>query len=359
MDIINRTVAAEAENAEAFQAEGMNLTRRRLLQGAGGLVLGFTLGPALAANAPVTSASSAPPAPLLAGGFQPNAFLRIGTDGVVTVISKHLEMGPGTYTGLSTLIADELDADWSKVTVTGAPAGAENYKNLLMGLQDTGGGNAMANAHEQMRRAGATARAMLVLAAAQQWSVPAEELMVSKGVLAHAKSGRKAGFGALTEAAAKLPVPKDVKLKDPKDFTLIGKLNMPCRDSYAKTNGTAVFTQDFKLLGMLVAVVAHSPGFGGAVKSFDASKAKAVPGVVDVVQVPSVNGYSLAGVAVLAEEHLSRAPGPRRARRRMGRLQGLQDGLRADLRAVPRGGRQTRPHRQQDRRRRRGLRHGC
>ncbi|MCS6766755.1 MAG: xanthine dehydrogenase family protein molybdopterin-binding subunit [Candidatus Protistobacter heckmanni] len=287
----------------------MNLTRRRLLQGAGGLVLGFTLGPALAANAPAASASSAPPAPLLAGGFQPNAFLRIGTDGVVTVISKHLEMGQGTYTGLSTLIADELDADWSKVTVTGAPADTENYKNLLMDLQGTGGSNAMANAHEQMRRAGATARAMLVLAAAQQWSVPAEEITVSKGVLAHAKSGRKAGFGALTEAAAKLPVPKDVKLKDPKDFTLIGKLNVPRRDSYAKTNGTAVFTQDFKLPGMLVAVVAHSPRFGGAVKSFDASKAKAVPGVVDVVQVPSVNGHSLAGVAVLAKNTLTARQG--------------------------------------------------
>ncbi len=155
--------------------------------------------------------------------FAPNAFVRIGADGSVTVIAKHIEMGQGTYTGLATLLAEELDADWSRVRVEGAPADAKLYNNLLWGpMQGTGGSSAIANSYEQMRKAGATARAMLVSAAADAWHVPASEITVSNGVVSH-KSGQKAGFGELAEKAAAMPVPTDVKLKDPKQFKLIGK----------------------------------------------------------------------------------------------------------------------------------------
>lgn len=233
--------------------------------------------------------------PLVNGEFSPNAFLRIGTDGTVTVVSKHLEMGQGIYTGLATLVAEELDADWSRVTVEGAPADAKRYSNLFWKAQGTGGSTAIANSYEQMRRAGATARAMLVAAAAKEWKVPASQITVKNGVVSHAASGRKAGFGELAEAAAKLPVPGDVKLKDPKHFNLIGR-SAPRVDSVAKTTGRAIFTQDVKLPGMLVAVVAHPPRFGGRVKSVDDKGARAVKGVSDVVVIPN-------GVAVLATDY--------------------------------------------------------
>jgi isoquinoline 1-oxidoreductase beta subunit len=225
------------------------------------------------------------------GGFAPNAFVRVGADNSVTVMAKHIEMGQGTYTGLATLVAEELDADWQQVRVEGAPADAGRYNNLFWGpTQGTGGSTAIANSYEQLRKAGAAARAMLVSAAAETWRVPANEITVSNGTLAH-KSGRKASFGELAEKAAAMPVPSDVKLKDPKQFKLIGK-RVPRKDSRAKTNGTAQFTSDVKLTGMLTALVAHPPLFGATVKTFDASKAKAVSGVVNVVQIPT-------GVAVL------------------------------------------------------------
>jgi isoquinoline 1-oxidoreductase beta subunit len=225
------------------------------------------------------------------GGFAPNAFVRVAADNSVTVMAKHIEMGQGTYTGLATLVAEELDADWQQVRVEGAPADAGRYNNLFWGpTQGTGGSTAIANSYEQLRKAGAAARAMLVSAAAETWRVPANEITVSNGTLAH-KSGRKASFGELAEKAAGMPVPSDVKLKDPKQFKLIGK-RVPRKDSRAKTNGTAQFTSDVKLTGMLTAVVAHPPLFGATVKSFDAAKAKAVSGVVNVVQIPT-------GVAVL------------------------------------------------------------
>jgi isoquinoline 1-oxidoreductase subunit beta len=223
--------------------------------------------------------------------FSPNAFVRIGGDNTVTIIAKHVEMGQGSYTGLATLVAEELDADWSKVKVEGAPADAKLYNNLAWGeVQGTGGSSAIANSYEQLRNAGAAARAMLVAAAAEQWKVPAENITVENGIVMH--GARKASFGQLAERAAALPVPPEVKLKDPKEFRYIGK-QIPRKDSKAKTNGSARFTIDMKLPGMLTAVVAHPPLFGAKVKSFDASKAKAVKGVVDVVQISE-------GVAVLA-----------------------------------------------------------
>ncbi|UCV08373.1 xanthine dehydrogenase family protein molybdopterin-binding subunit [Dechloromonas denitrificans] len=269
-----------------------NLSRRRFLQGSAGLTLGFCL-PSIAAAAAGPAATAS---------FEPNAFLRIGADNSVTVISKHLEMGQGTYTGLATILADELDADWQQVRVEGAPADAKRYNNVFWGpAQGTGGSTAMANSWEQMRQAGATGRAMLVSAAAKRWQVGAADIAVRDGVVSHAASGRRASFGELAAEAANEAVPGAVKLKDPKDFRLIGK-QAKRKDSAAKTDGSAQFTQDVFLPGMLVAVVAHPPLFGARVKSFDASQAKAIKGVVEVVQIPQ-------GVAVLATDTWSAKKG--------------------------------------------------
>ena len=269
----------------------LNVSRRTLLKGAGGLALGIFF-------APLLRGMDA----LAAGGpLEPNAFVRIDLDGTVTVLAKHLEMGQGSYTGLATLLAEELDADWDKVRVEGAPADVKRYNNLAFGpMQGTGGSTAMANSWEQMRNAGATAKAMLVAAAAQRWSVPAGEISVSQGVVSHAGSGRSAGFGELVEAAASLPVPEQVQLKDPKDFKLIGKLELRRKDSTDKTDGSAIFTQDFKLPGMLVAMVAYPPRFGGVPRSVDSSKAKAVRDVVEVVEFRDLP-HGRSGVAVLAK----------------------------------------------------------
>jgi len=204
-------------------------------------------------------------------------------------------MGQGTYTGLATMLAEELDADWAQVRVEGAAADAKRYNNLFWGpAQGTGGSTAMANSWEQMRKAGAAGRAMLVAAAAKRWQVPAGEITVERGVVRHAASKRSATFGELAEVAAGETVPADVVLKSPEQFKLIGK-QAKRKDTHAKVNGTAQFTQDVQLPGMLVAVVAHPPRFGGKVKSFDASAARAVKGVVEVVQIPQ-------GVAVLARD---------------------------------------------------------
>ncbi|SEQ83778.1 isoquinoline 1-oxidoreductase, beta subunit [Solimonas aquatica] len=275
----------------AVDSAPVNLSRRRVLQGAGGLVLGVYLSPFESAQA---TAQQAP------GEYAANAFVRIGSDNRVTVIAKHLEMGQGTYTGLATLLAEELDADWSQVQVEGAPADAKRYGNTLLGgIQGTGGSNAMANAHEQMRRAGASARAMLVSAAAQRWQVDPAQISVSNGVVQHAASRRKASFGELAEAAAQQPVPAQVRLKEPSQFKLIGKQKLSRRDSHDKTDGSARFTQDVQLPGMLVAVVAHPPRFGARLKSFDDAAAKAIKGVVDVVRFEG-DAKRFSGVAVLA-----------------------------------------------------------
>jgi isoquinoline 1-oxidoreductase subunit beta len=265
--------------------------RRTFLKGVGtaaalALTIGFEWGGldkrALAAEAP-------------AGGstFAPNAFLRIGADNSVTVIAKHVEMGQGAYTGIATIVAEELDADWSNVRVESAPADATRYANLAFGkIQGTGGSSAMANSWTQLREAGAKGRAMLVSAAAQQWQVPAASLRTERGVVYHDASGRHASYGSLVAQASTLPVPDKVTLKDPKNFKLVGT-RVPRVDVPPKTNGTAQFTIDVTFPGMLVALVQRPPQFGGTVRSFDATATKAVPGVVEVVQVPR-------GVAVVA-----------------------------------------------------------
>ncbi|UTW14032.1 xanthine dehydrogenase family protein molybdopterin-binding subunit [Marinobacterium rhizophilum] len=258
-----------------------------------GLTLAMNLPLALAADSAATVA---------AGDFEPNAFVRIGTDGRVTILMKHLEMGQGTFTGLATLVAEELDADWSQIVAEGAPADASRYNNLLFGAQGTGGSTAMANSFMQMRTAGATARAMLIGAAAQRWKVPTTEIQVKQGILSHAASGNSAGFGELAALAAQQAVPdtQSLQLKDPADFSYIGQ-SLPRLDQ-GKTDGSALFTQDVQLDGMLTALVAHSPRFGGKVKQYDATKTLASPGVVDVVQIPS-------GIAVLATDFWSAKKG--------------------------------------------------
>ncbi len=281
----------------------VNLSRRDFLKVGAGLTLGIAAPAVLGqASGPGEASSQAAASASASGGFEPNPFLRIAPDSSVTVIVKHLEMGQGTYTGLPTLVAEELDADWSQIRVEGAPADAKRYNNLLWGqAQGTGGSSAIANSFEQMRKAGAAARSMLVAAAAERWKVAPESITVTRGAVVHPLSGRKASFGALAADAAKQPVPQEVKLKDAKDFVYIGK-RAPRTDSRAKSTGTATFTQDVKLPGMLTAVVARPQRFGGKPKSFDAAKAKAVKGVVDVVAIPQ-------GVAVLANDFWSAKKG--------------------------------------------------
>lgn len=269
-----------------------NLSRRTMLKGASALVIGLYLPTAVRAQ---SGAAQVLKGDGTAAVFAPNAFVRVGADDIVTVLSKHIEFGQGPFTGLATLVAEEMDADWSKMRVEHAPSDPQVYKNLLFGIQGTGGSTAIANSYEQMRKAGATARALLVRAASEAWNVPAGEIIVEKSVLKHAASNRQSGFGAFADAAAKLPVPDDVPLKNPADFKLIGrdgavkKIDVP-----DKTDGKAQFTIDIREADMLTVVVAHPPRFGGKVATHDANDALKIPGVVAVKAIPS-------GVAVYAQ----------------------------------------------------------
>ena len=226
---------------------------------------------------------------------QPNAFIKIAPDNTVTVLIKHLDMGQGNTTGLTTIVADELDADWSQMRSAFAPANPLLYNNLLYGpIQGTGGSTAIANSWDQLRRAGAAARVMLIAAAADSWGVPEKEITISKGIITHAKSGKSAKFGEFAAKAAKVLPPIMVEPKKPKDWVHIGR-HVPRLDSVGKTTGATIYSMDIKRPGMLTAMVEHPPRFGGKVKSFDAREAKTVAGVVDVLQIPQ-------GVVVLAKD---------------------------------------------------------
>lgn len=262
-------------------------TRRGFLAGAG-LVIGVSIAPKFLRAAPTgVPAGGAPDLLPL------NAFVKIATDDTVTVLSKHIEFGQGPFTGLATLVAEELDADWSQMRAVHSPTDNKIYANLLFGLQGTGGSSSIANAYEQMRKAGATARSMLVAAAADEWQVPASEITVEKGRIKHAASGKESGFGAFADAAARQTPPDDAKLKDPKNFVLIGR-ELPKLDTRSKINGTAIFTLDIVPDDLLIAVVAHPKVFGAKVKSVDDAEARKVQGVVDVKRIPQ-------GVAVYAD----------------------------------------------------------
>ncbi len=248
----------------------------------GGLLIGFRFpGISQLASAQASPTSS----------FMPNAFVRIGTDERITVIVNHSEMGQGVYTSLPMLLAEELDADWTKIGYESAPVDAK-YNHPAFGMQITGGSSSVWSGLEQFRQAGAAARAMLVAAAAQQWNVDATACRTESGAVFNG-SNRKLTYGQLVPAAAKLPPPEQVQLKDPKAFKLIGK---PIKrlDTPEKINGSAVFGIDVKLPGMLMAVIARPPIFGASMKSFDDSRARSLPGVRKIVAVPS-------GVAVIAD----------------------------------------------------------
>jgi isoquinoline 1-oxidoreductase subunit beta len=291
----NGSAAAPASGAAA------ELTRRQFLRlttlAGSGLTLGFVLpgcgrGPLGGAGAAGTNRPLVMP------------FLRIAPDNTVTVLSKHLEAGQGVWTGLPAIVAEELDASWEQMQVESAPAEVPLYGNLAFGgkIQATGGSTAIANSWDQLRRAGATARAMLVAAAAQDWRVPAGEIIVSEGVVSHASAGKQATFGDLAGAAAQQPVPAKVTLKNPAAFRIVGREKLPRLDSRAKSTGKQQFAIDVMLPGMMTAVVMRPPRFGGKVGSFDATRAKAVPGVVDVVQIPR-------GVAVIGHDMWSARKG--------------------------------------------------
>lgn len=266
--------------------------RRSFLKGAS--ALGGAL--VIAAHLPLARRAMA-----ATGDLAPNAFVRVAPDSTVTVLIKQCEMGQGVTTGLTTIVAEEIDADWAQMRFEFAPADAKLYNNLAFGpIQGTGGSTSIANSWDQLRRAGATARAMLVQAAAAEWQVPAGEITVQKGVIAHA-SGKSARFGELAGKAATLTPPTDVTLKDPKVFTLVGG-HVPRLDTPAKITGKAGFSIDVRRPGQLTALVAHPPRFGGTPKSVDAAAAKQVPGVVDVVTIPT-------GVAVVAKDTWSAMQG--------------------------------------------------
>jgi len=245
----------------------------------GGLLIGFCL-PGVNSTAAQTATK-----------FSPNAFVRIGTDETITVVVNHSEMGQGVYTSLPMILADELDADWSKVRFEPAPVDAV-YNSPIFGMQMTGGSTSTWSSFDQYRKAGAAARAMLVAAAAQQWKVDPSSCRTENGAVYHS-SGQHLSYGKLAATAARIAPPEQIPLKDPKNFKLIGK-PLPRLDTIEKTNGKAIFGIDVKTSGMLTAVVARCPEFGGKLKSFNAEKAKSVRGVRKIVAVPS-------GVAVIAD----------------------------------------------------------
>lgn len=225
-------------------------------------------------------------------GFAPNAFIRIGTDDVVTVIVNHSEMGQGIFTALPMLVAEELDADWSKVRVEAAPVDPA-YNHTLWGMQATGGSTSTWTEWDRLRQAGAAAKAMLIAAAAETWKVDPASCRAEKGRVMHAASGQCLSYGQLAEKASGLTPPQNVALKEPGNFTLIGQPTKRL-DTPEKTNGTGVYGLDVQVPGMLTALLARPPVFGGKVKSFEAEKAKAVPGVRQVVEIER-------GIAVVAD----------------------------------------------------------
>ena len=236
--------------------------------------------------------------------FEPNAFIRIDANGMVTIISGYLEMGQGTFTGIATLAADELDVGMDKIQVVAAPADASRYMNPVLAkhgykVQGTGGSTAMAGAWIQMREAAAVARMMLLAAAAKRWKTDVATLKVENGVIIHAQSGRRADYGEFVADAARESVPSNVTLKPASAFNLIGQPKSHRVDVPAKVNGSAIYTQDIKLPDMLVAVIAHPPRLWARAKQVDATKAKAIPGVVAVLEIPGDDEVQ-GGVAVLA-----------------------------------------------------------
>ena len=264
----------------------IRLQRRAFLKASaaatGGLLIGMYF-PDVAGDA-VLDAQFGPPGPIT-----PSAFIRIGTDDVVTLIVHKPDNGQGTETSIAQLLAEELDCDWSRIRTEFAPINAALYGGALQG---TFGSMAIRTTYDPMRRTGAAARDMLMQAAASRWGIEKSQCRTEIGAVINTVTNARLTYGSLAEAASKLPVPTNITLKDPAQFKLIGK-PLQRVDTPAKVTGKATFGIDVRLPGMLHAVVARCPVFGGKVARFDATKAKAVPGVTHVVQIPQ-------GVAVVA-----------------------------------------------------------
>jgi isoquinoline 1-oxidoreductase subunit beta len=274
------------------------LTRRTLLKGGlavgAGLCIGFrlpgrTVGPAHAQTA---------------GVFAPNQWLKIDRDGLVTITNSVPEMGQGSMTTTTIIIADELDADWKKIRVDQAPADPKRYANPITGSQSYGGSRGVRDHMEMWRKSAAAARAMLMQAAAEQWGVPVDSVDTEPGVVVHRATGRRLTYGQLVDRAQALPVPQNPKLKTPDKFRYIGK-NLHRLDGPEKATGRGIYGMDVQVPGMLVASIERAPVVsGGTVQSFDATAAKAVPGVKHVVQVTH-------GVAVVADRFSNALAGRR------------------------------------------------
>ncbi|MGA0612693.1 molybdopterin cofactor-binding domain-containing protein [Caldimonas sp. KR1-144] len=268
---------------------------------------GFAL--ALGASGELFAQEAAPEGPPKYGAYgmphgvveNPLVFVSIADDGIVTITCHRAEMGQGVRTGVPMILADELEAEWSKVRVVQAPGDEPRFGN-----QDTDGSRTTRHFFMPMRRCGAAARQMLEAAAAARWNVPASEVMARNHQLVHRKSGRTLGYGEVARAAAALPVPAtaDLRLKKPAEFRYIGKGKVPIVDGFDMTTGRAVYGQDVVQPDMLFAVVARTPVYGGTLRGFDAADAKKVPGVVKVVEIkgsPVPSAFQpLAGVAVIA-----------------------------------------------------------
>jgi len=260
--------------------------------GAAGLVIGFYL--------PGRFETFAAPAGVASAKL--NAWMFISPDDTVKIMIDKSEMGQGILTALCMIAAEELDCDWKKIHTEFAPA-AKEYFNPAFGMQGTGGSSSVRSSWDPLRKAGAAARDMLLQAAAQKWGVEKSTCRTENGVIYHDATKRKLTYGSLAEAASMLPVPQDVPTKDPKQYRIVGKPTKRL-ETPDKVNGTAEFGIDIRRPGMLYAVVARCPVFGGKVASFDATKAKAVPGVKNVVQISN-------GVAVIADNTWSAMQGRR------------------------------------------------
>ena len=255
-----------------------SLSRRTFLKvsaaAGGGLLLSFIL--------PRTIWSRETAGARTADIFAPNAFIRIGRDGLITLIMPYVEMGQGTYTSIPMLIAEELEVDLAHVTLEAAPADERHYANSIFQIQATGGSTSVRAAWEPLRLAGATARMMLVSAAAQNWKVDPTACHAEKGEVIHATSGRRLKYGALVDTVAMLPIPDRVVLKASENFTLIGT-SAKRLDTPDKVNGKAQFSIDVMIPGMKIATVAACPVFGGRLVGVDDSNAKRIKGVQQVV----------------------------------------------------------------------------
>src|SRR5438132_4285668 len=264
--------SARESSTRRTARRGLDMTSRRQFLSAsaalgGGLLIGFRTGPSLGASST----------------FTPNAFIRIGADGQIVLTMPYVEMGQGTYTSIPMLIAEELEVDLKQVRLEHAPPDEKLYANPLLGVQATGNSNAIRGSWKPLREAGATAKTMLVSAAAKRWNVDPASCRALRGEVRHAPTGRRLKYGELAADAARMPVPENVVLKRAVDFKLIGT---PAKrlDTPSKVNGTAVYGIDARPPGVKIATLAQSPVFGGRVKSVDDTKAKAVKGVRQVVR---------------------------------------------------------------------------